>query len=120
MKKRGMIIGTLIFFLVMDVSSQSLSDLDVESFQQLTEGTQQQPMYNPFSGTVTSLQDATAEELVLTGTVVGDEQVYALVNGNILEIGDRVAGYKVETIEDGHVTLKRLDEIYTLRMGGTF
>ncbi|PIQ84229.1 MAG: hypothetical protein COV75_03180 [Candidatus Omnitrophica bacterium CG11_big_fil_rev_8_21_14_0_20_63_9] len=45
--------------------------------------------------------------LVLSGVVEGLGEPYAVINGSIVGIGERVAGLELTSISDGLVTLKR-------------
>jgi hypothetical protein len=40
----------------------------------------------------------------------------ALINGQVVAVGDSVDGYAVETIASDYVALRRADEIVTLRV----
>jgi len=96
-----------------------LSDLDIESFQKQAEKFQEQTVANPFAtGGSSSAEDLSVEDLVLSGVVFNDAEQYALVSGYLVHTGDTIAGYKVDSIEELRVVLKRLDVTYVLTMEG--
>lgn len=97
-----------------------LSDLDIESFQKQAEKFQEQTVANPFAtgGGASSAEDLSVEDLVLSGVVFNDTEQYALVSGYLVHTGDTIAGYKVDSIEELRVVLKRLDVTYVLTMEG--
>lgn len=97
-----------------------LSDLDIESFQKQAEKFQEQTVANPFAtgGGSSSAEDLSVEDLVLSGVVFNDTEQYALVSGYLVHTGDTIAGYKVDSIEELRVVLKRLDVTYVLTMEG--
>ncbi len=48
-------------------------------------------------------------ELVLSGTVAGAGQPFAMINGQIVSIGEMIGEWTLEDIADGSVTLRRTD-----------
>ena len=117
------IISTIVLLLANQALAQTvLSDLDIETFQKQAEKFQEQTVANPFasggSSGAHSAEDLTVEDLVLSGVVFNDNDQYALISGYLVRSGDTIAGYKVDTVEELRVVLKRLDVTYVLTMEG--
>ncbi len=100
------------------VHAQSLSDLNVSAFESLSKGEAKRAPTSPFAPSVSTAEDLTLEDLVLTGIVMNESRAYALISGYLVERGDRIGGFKVDVIEKGRVILRRMDEVYVLTMGG--
>ena len=99
--------------------AQSMSDLDLGGFEHETANQQVQSHTNPFSSGVSSAEELAVEDLQLTGIVYKSEtEGFALISGYLVKVGDRIAGYKVDLIEQGKVKLRRLDEVIGLSLGG--
>lgn len=99
--------------------AQSLSDIDMTTFEVQKEQYEVQSRANPFASGVSTAEDLTIESLQLTGIVYGDEQnSYALVSGYLVRPGDKIAGYRVDSIEKDKVKLRRVDDVYVLALGG--
>lgn len=101
------------------IAQQSLSDLHLEAIQPADQRDPSAAL-NPFAGGAVSASDLAVEELVLTGTVRNEDEQYALLSGYLVRPGDRIAGYRVDQIDESRVVLKRLDEVYILPMEGGF
>lgn len=110
----------LLFSAVQLRAQNVLSDLDIETFQKQAEKFQEQTIANPFAtgGGSNTAEDLSVEDLVLNGVVLGNDEQYALISGYLVRSGDTIAGYKVESIEELRVVLKRLDVTYILTMEG--
>lgn len=100
------------------VRAQALSDLDTSQFESLSKGEEQRAPTSPFTGGVSTAEDLTLEDLVLTGIAMNENRSYALISGYLVQRGDHIAGFKVESIEKDRVILRRADEVYVLTMGG--
>jgi hypothetical protein len=99
--------------------AQALSDFDWEAFEGLGGGVKVQTHTDPFSTGVSAAEDLTVEDLQLTGIVYGSpEDAYALISGYLVQPGDLIAGYRVDSIETDRVRLKRIDDIFILVLGG--
>lgn len=110
----------LLLFVVHAQAQTVLSDLDIETFQKQAEKFQEQTVANPFAtgGSSNTAEDLSVEDLVLSGVVLNDAEQYALISGYLVRAGDTIAGYKVDSIEELRVVLKRLDVTYVLTMEG--
>lgn len=101
------------------VRAQSLSDLDMSTFERQTEQQEIQTHTNPFASGVSTAEDLAIEDLQLTGIVYRDtNEAYALISGYLVRAGDRIAGYRVDNIEGDKVKLRRLNEVMVLALGG--
>jgi hypothetical protein len=98
--------------------SQSFSDTNRPLFRKMTKPPSIQQQTNPFAQGISSPRDLSVEDLQLMGVVVGHDKSYALVNGYVVERGDRIAGFEVKSIGHSQVVLRRLEEVFILRMGG--
>jgi len=98
--------------------AQWISDLNRQAFEDLIKGMEKHAPASPFAAGVSTAEDLTIEDLVLTGVVRNDARSYALISGYLVQVGDRIAGFRVDSIETGKVVLKRFDEAYVLTMGG--
>ncbi len=99
-------------------ADEVLSDLDMETFQRQAEKFQERTISNPFSSGVSTAEDLTIEDLILTGIVLNKKQQYALISGYLVSSGDNIAGYRVDSIEKNKVVLRRLDVVFVLSMEG--
>lgn len=110
----------LIFFIApLSAAAESLSDLDMTTFQVQKEQYDVKSRASPFASGVSTADDLTIESLQLTGIVYADEQnAYALISGYLVKMGDKIAGYRVDSIERDKVKLRRVDDIYVLALGG--
>ena len=111
------------FFLVTLVSvplwaADSLSDLDIQTFQRQAEKFQEQTVANPFSGGASTADDLTLEDLTLSGVVRNKGEQYALISGYLVRLNDRIAGYRISQIDESRVVLKRFDVTFVLSMEG--
>lgn len=102
------------------LSAQSISDLDLSSFERQTSGQQEMKTHtNPFTSGASAAEDLAIEDLQLTGIVYrGDSEAFALISGYLVRPGDRIAGYRVDKVEKDRVRLKRLNEVIVLALGG--
>ena len=68
------------------------------------------------SGTIISYgQDVSVTDMILEGIVSSNEGMYtAIINGSVVEIGDSVGLYKVESIESKKVILFKENETFEL------
>ena len=68
------------------------------------------------SGTIISYgQDVSVSDMILEGIVSSAEGVYtAIINGSVVEVGDSVGQYKIESIESKKVILSKENEIFEL------
>lgn len=115
----GMLAAAAILAVAGAAAAQSLSDLDLSTFESQKTEQQTQTTTNPFASGVSAAEDLAIEDLQLTGIVFKDENdAYALVSGYLVRPGDRIAGYRVEKIEKDRVRLKRLTEVIVLALGG--
>lgn len=110
----------LIFVLAsLPAAAESLSDLDMTTFQIQKEQYDVKSRASPFASGVSTADDLTIESLQLTGIVYADEQnAYALISGYLVKAGDKIAGYRVDLIERDKVKLRRVDDVYVLALGG--
>lgn len=120
MKKHVLLIGLTIFAIasIGKLFAQPLSDLDIAAFENLSKGEAKRAPTSPFAPSVSNAEDLTLEDLVLTGITMNESRAYALISGYLVQRGDRIAGFKVDSIEKGRVVLRRMDEVYVLTMGG--
>lgn len=98
--------------------AEALSDLNTEAFRGLTRSEEKKAPSSPFTTGVPTAEDLTIEDLVLSGTAINAMNAYALVSGYLVQRGDKIAGFRVDTIDKGRVTLRRMDEVYVLTIGG--
>ena len=68
------------------------------------------------SGTIISYgQDVSVSDMILEGIVSSAEGIYtAIINGSVVEIGDSVGQYKIESIESKKVIFSKENEIFEL------
>lgn len=100
-------------------NAQSFSEMSIDSFKKFSKGDEKRAPGSPFSKSgISTAEDLALDDLTLTGIAVNATNAYALVSGYLVQVGDRIAGFKVDGIEKGRVTLKRLDEVYVLTVGG--
>lgn len=97
-----------------------LSDLNREAFEKAVEpGEEGEGVASPFvPRAAVPKEDLVVEELQLFGIVVGDDEAYALVSGNLVRNGDRIAGYRVRQIGTDHIVLQKLDKRVILHLEG--
>jgi len=114
----GFVVLFLLTWLTGAISAQSLSDLDRKTFENLSEGLGRRVPVSPFASGVSTAEDLTIEDLILTGIARNANTSYAMISGYLVKEGDRIAGFRVDSIEKGRVALKRMDEVYVLTMGG--
>ena len=114
----GMIISVVLVYASV-ARGQALSDFDWEGFEQLGGVAKVQTHTDPFSSGVSAAEDLTVEDLQLTGIVFNTpEDAFALISGYLVQPGDLIAGYRVDSIEKDRVRLKRIDDIFILVLGG--
>ncbi len=118
-----MITILLAIWFLTQVHAQPLSDLNLESLKKSQSGTDQnknQVPKNPFLPAVQSLSDVSIQDLILAGIIRGDndEEQWALVNGQIIAKGEKLAGYDVAEIKDNAVVLKQGELTYELKLSG--
>lgn len=111
-------ISASLFAAVTTLRAQSLSDINIKAFESLSKGEQQRAPTSPFSTGVSTAEDLTLEDLDLSGIALNESRAYALINGYLVQRGDKIAGFKVDQIERGRVVLRRMDEVYVLTLGG--
>lgn len=100
-------------------AAQSLSDIDLSTFEQQQAGEGGQAHTNPFASGAVAADDLAVEDLQLTGIVYRSEaESYALISGYLVRTGDRIAGYRVDAIEKDKVALRRVNEVLVLALGG--
>lgn len=97
--------------------ASSLSDINVPAFKKKEEGPSEGTR-SPFVPARPTIDELSVEELVLTGIVIGKEKAFALISGYIVQVGDRIAGYKVSSIDARRVVLQKMDQTYILSLGG--
>ncbi|PIU58386.1 MAG: hypothetical protein COS89_00660 [Deltaproteobacteria bacterium CG07_land_8_20_14_0_80_38_7] len=119
-KLLGVIVGIILIFSYCKIThAQSLSELSVDIFKKISETEEKRAPKSPFSRQgVSTAEDLAIEDLMLTGVVTGQAEPYALISGYLVEVGDKIAGFHVDSIEKGKVALRRLDEVYILSIGG--
>jgi hypothetical protein len=101
------------------VSAQSLSDFNWEGFQDIGGKERVQSHTDPFSSGISAAGDLSVEDLQLTGIVFHDpNDAFALISGYLVQPGDLIAGYRVDSIEQDRVRLKRINDIFILVLGG--
>ena len=100
------------------VCAESFSDINRTIFERVTRPESIQQPVNPFAEGATTPEDLMVEDLQLMGVAIGHNITYALISGHIVEKGDFIAGFQVKSISSNSVVLKRLDEVYILRIGG--
>ncbi len=99
--------------------AQSLSDFDIGALENRSGNAQTRAHVNPFAKGSSTAEEIAVEDLQLTGIVFKDESVaFALISGYLVKPGDKIAGFKVDRIENTKVHLKRLDETIVLSLGG--
>ncbi len=101
-----------------DIFAEALSDLNLEAFQVMTKSEEKKAPSSPFATGVSTAEDLTIEDLVLSGIAMNATNSYALISGYLIQRGDKIAGFRVDAIEKGRVTLRRMDEVYVLTIGG--
>lgn len=100
------------------VGAQSMSELNIKSFDEKKTSAGTESIKNPFIPGKASPQDLSVENLYLTGIAIGDGKKFALINGFVFSIGDRLAGLTIRSISEDSVVLQQLDKIHTLRLDG--
>lgn len=130
--------GAVFILLAISVSafSESLSDLDLGSFERHAAPPEVKGTVSPFEGggggggaggasvgpgggKASSAEDLTIDDLEISGIVYRDEyESYALISGYMVRPGDKIAGYRVDKINPDRVRLRRLDEVVVLEIGG--
>jgi hypothetical protein len=74
------------------------------------------------SGTIINYgQDVSVSDMILEGIVSSGDGIYtAIINGSVLEVGDFIGQYEVESIEAKKVILSKDNEIFglDLKKGG--
>lgn len=119
MRVRSILFVFAVYFMFSGTAfAQSLSDLNVSAFENLSKGEEKRVPTSPFAPGTSTAEDLTLEDLVLTGIAMNESRTYALISGYLVQRGDRIAGFKVDAIEKGRVILRRMDEVYVLTMGG--
>lgn len=120
--KTAKIIAVFLFSVLFTQGSafaQSLSDIDLNSFERLSTDKETRTSTNPFASGVSSAAELAVEDLQLTGIVYKDDnEAYALISGYLVKPGDKIAGFRVDKIEKDKVRLRRLDEVMVLALGG--
>lgn len=96
-----------------DVKVESLSDLAIDQLNGITVSGYRDP-FAP--GVVDEEFDPTA--LIVQGIVIGPGIKYALINGQIFSVDDRLGFYTVKDIRPGRVILTQLEDTYVVRMEG--
>ncbi|MBI2343424.1 MAG: hypothetical protein HYV02_03680 [Deltaproteobacteria bacterium] len=95
---------------------RALSERNEPSFQAAGSETES-ASDNPFLLRETEKAAVDVKALRLTGIAVSDDASYALVNGRMVHIGDRVGGYRVRQIGLDHLLLQQLDERIIVKLG---
>lgn len=118
-KLSGVVVAAAVIFTAGVVAAQSLSDMDLGTFESVGASEGVQSYKNPFAKGAGAVEDLALEDLQLTGIVYKDAtKGYALISGYLVKLGDKIAGYRVDTIEKDKVKLKRVDEVVVLSLGG--
>lgn len=108
-----------LFYFHGPVFAQAISDFSANLFEGLGKSEEKIAPKSPFAKQgVSTAEDLVIEDLILAGIIVSDSSAYALISGYVVEVGDSIAGFRVESIEKGRVALRRLDDTYILTMGG--
>lgn len=95
-----------------------LSELNIQDFEKRSKESAP-TLESPFVPKQTAKEEILVEDLKLSGVAIGDGESFALVSGNVLQLGDRIAGYRVKQISRDGVVLQRLDKRLVLRMEGS-
>lgn len=98
-------------------AATSLSDLNREAFDD-GDSPQQPDSESPFVPKPAAKSELSVQDLNLTGIVSSADKSYALISGNVVTQGERVAGYRIAVIGPDFVVLKNLDKQVTLRLRG--
>ncbi len=107
-------ISTFALFSYAKQSEESYSFLNIEGFENRV-SVNETFDDNPF---VQPVDDFSINDLILTGVVLGHEKRVALINGAILEEGEKFGNNKIISIEKRRVIIKNQDGIYSLSMKG--
>lgn len=114
-----LIVLASVVLLIPSLYAQSISDLDLGTFERQSQKGEVKANTNPFAGGLSSVEDLALEDLQLTGVVYRDEgHAFALVSGYLVKVNDKIAGYKVDKIDKDSVRLRRIDEVVVLSLGG--
>ncbi|MBI4367433.1 MAG: hypothetical protein HY543_11490 [Deltaproteobacteria bacterium] len=110
----------LLLLLLGSVSAQaeSLSDLNMQQFQEKKEAQTVAPARSPFMPQRVGKEELLVQDLRLTGVAYSEAESYALVSGTLVQVGDRLGGYRVTVIERTRVVLRKLDETVILKLEG--
>lgn len=88
-----------------------MSTLNTDGFQKR----QTAATHNPF---VKSFHDMSVSELVLSGIVYHPKKKVALINGFIVEAGDKIANFTIIRVERKAVILRSADGVFRLSLRG--
>jgi Tfp pilus assembly protein PilP len=109
----------IIVFFISGISyAKSISDVETNTFKNLSEQGKKEWTNDPFEPTKPSLKSVTIEDVQLTGLVYNANEAYALIGGFMVKVGDMVGDYKVVEINKDNVTLRKLDDVRTIRLAG--
>jgi len=115
----AVVVALAVFAAAGTVFAQSISDMDLSSFERQSAKQEVQTQTNPFASGASAAEDLAIEDLQLTGIVYrNDNDAFALISGYLVRPGDRIAGYRVDKVEKDRVRLKRLNDVIVLALGG--
>jgi len=110
----------LLLFVLMPASlfSESMSELNIDTFEKQVKTSQTAALKNPFAPDRPAPSELSSEDLYLTGIAVGSGGQFALINGFIFSEGDAIAGLRIRAITKNKVVLQHLDRVHTLYLNG--
>lgn len=100
--------------------AEPLSDLDLETLKPNQGGNESvgELPKNPFVPGIQTLNDISLQDLVLSGIIYSESQSWAMINGQMIQKGEKLAGYEVSDIQSNSIFLKQGDLTYELKLSG--
>lgn len=104
-------------FLFADIKETStpLSGLNLEDFKSTPDARSQEWGSNPF---VKYGDNPQAKQMILYGIVHGPHKAMALINSEVVRVGDKIGSSEVVSIERGKVILRNDDGLFQITMRG--
>lgn len=113
----AIVLSASLSLLAPHLHASPLSDLGREAFDKKMT-TQGPSVESPFVPKPIAKDALLVQDLQLSGVALTDGAGYALISGQVVRLGDRIAGYHVKYIGDDQVILQHLDEQVVLRLQG--
>lgn len=118
MRIKVILFSIIVFLFSVSVMAESISELDITGFESETGTSKSSAVKNPFTPDRPTPQEMPLEDLYLTGVAVGSGKSYALINGFVFSVGDKLGGLIVRAITKKKVILQRLDRVHILYLEG--